>query len=635
MSAIRTFPARPSLAFDRKQAKALLKQLRVGDPTALQRAGAHVARSNTRTSDAWKLADAQRIIAREYGLPSWPRLVDYFADLERHRNAPRHNQVSEPVEHLERTAQQVLRRHASRDEHLARELAQFVPSCYGRSFDDIYATALTLDDAQLVVARRNRCAGWEELLDNAAATAQWEEQRRWEDAESPLRRARAAISSSDLAAVTAIVDAHPDLIVPSAVDRAYRTTIARHALHVEHTAGGPAARQVTDLLASRGADVQRELDAELLGWWPMERDGVTRVQWMLDRGANPQWTPPNGISVLEHAIARFHDAACVDLIAPHVAPTSALWIAAGLGDVAGVRRFIAKRRTLTPAARRSRPDMMAMGVFPSWPLRQDADDLEIMWEAFRIAGLNQRWHTMDVLLDAGLPIDHAPLGFPTVMEAVLTYQRVPLTEYLISCGADLGRDWAPRIGGSVREALRALVENSHENGLSQLQPLLDLCGAGTVAGILAARDAAPRDQITLAPITQRILQLAADDAAILAQNEVSTENLVVGFLRVHGGGLAEIFGGWGVNMGALRSRIGERLRPDADPLSGGDLPLDASANAAVRTATERADALRRDAVWHVHLLYGIMTEESGPGALLLSEVGATLSSLDELFAGIL
>ncbi len=380
---------------------------------------------------------------------------------------------------------------------------------------------------------------------------------------------------------------------------------------VTHGWSIPTARQVTELLASRGADVQRELDAELLGWWPMEDGGAARVRWMLERGANPHWTPPNGINVLEHAIARFRDSACVDLIAERVAPKPALWIAAGLGDAAGVRRFIAGRGRLTPAGRRNRPDLIAMGVaFENVQVRHDAYDLEIMWEAFRIAGWNRRWHSMHALLEAGLPIDHAPFGMPVLMETGANFM-VPLAEYLVSRGADLDRDWSP-LGGSVRAEVRSWVENLADTTSPEVQRMLDLCGAGTVAEILAARDSAPRDPIALALVTQRILQLAADDAATLRQAAVTTENLVVGFLRVHSGALADTFGGWGVNMGALRSRLGARLRPDADPLAGGDLPLDSIASAALRTATERADSVQRDAVWHVHLLYGIMSENSGP-----------------------
>lgn len=629
MSVIRPLPAHPSLEHDRKEAKALLKLLHAGDPGALQRASEHVARSTQRTTQTWALADAQRIIAREYGLPNWPRLVAYLADLERHRHAPRHNRVDQRVEQLEQMAQRVVRSHAHRDHYVAREPLQYVPHCYGRSFDDVFAATITLDDARMVVARRNRCASWDALLENVTATAQWQQQRRWEDASSALQRARAAIRSSDASALTAVPNAHPDVVIPSEVDRAYRATLARVALHVEHTSPTPAARQVTELLASRGADVQHELDAELLGWWPMQEGGVVRVRWMLERGANPQWTPPNGISVLEHAIVRFRDAACVDLIAAHVTPKPALWIAAGLGDVEGVRQFVAGKGKLTPSGRRNRPDLIAMGVaFEHMPVRHDADDLEVMWEAFRIAGWNHRWHTMDALLEAGLPIDHAPLGMPVLMEAVpnLHLGTAPLAEYLISRGADLDRDWGPRHGGSARAALRASVQNLADPRDPQVRRMLDICGAGTVAEILAEGNAEPPEPMTLYPLTRRVLQLAADDASALGATAVSTEHLLVGWLRVHAGGLADIFVGRNVDMPSLRTRIGDRLRPDRDPLAGGELPLDVQAAAAVRIGTELAESLRRDGVHPYHLLYGILQDEAGPGAQLLRAVGVTATT---------
>lgn len=626
MSAIRPLSAHPSLEHDRKEAKALLKLLHAGDPGALQRASEHVARSTQRTTQTWALADAQRIIAREYGLPNWPRLVAYLADLERHRHAPRHNRVDQPVEQLEQMAQRVLRSHAHRDHYVARELAQYVPHCYGRSFDDVFAATITLDDARMVVARRNRCASWDALLENVTATAQWQQQRRWEAASSALQRARAAIRSSDASALTAVLDAHPDVVIPSEVDRAYRATLARVALHVEHTSPTPAARQVTELLASRGADVQHELDAELLGWWPMQEGGVARVRWMLERGANPHWTPPNRISVLEHAIVRFRDAACVDLIAANVTPKPALWIAAGLGDVEGVRQFVAGKGKLTPSGRRNRPDLIAMGVvFGAMAVRHDADDLEVMWEAFRIAGWNHRWHTMDALLEAGLPIDHAPLGMPVLMEAVSNFHlgTAPLAEYLISRSADLDRDWGPRHGGSARAALRASVQNLADPRDPQVRRMLELCGAGTVAEILVARDDGPTEPLSQHPATQRALQLAADDAAALGASAVSTEHLLVGWLRVYAGGLADLFVGRDVDMASLRTRIGDRLRPDRDPLAGGELPLDEQATAAVRVATELAEALRSEAVHPHQLLYGILRQETGPGSRLLHDVGVT------------
>lgn len=75
-------PARPSLVYYRKQAKALVKQVRAGDESALRRVeashphlGARSARARPVTQSApFTLADAQLVVARELGARSWAEL---------------------------------------------------------------------------------------------------------------------------------------------------------------------------------------------------------------------------------------------------------------------------------------------------------------------------------------------------------------------------------------------------------------------------------------------------------------------------------------------------------------------------------------------------------------------------------
>ena len=69
----RHFPVRPNLEQLRHQAKELLRELRQGDPSAAADIEKHHPR-RIQPADA-KLADAQLVLARSYGLPSWPRLV--------------------------------------------------------------------------------------------------------------------------------------------------------------------------------------------------------------------------------------------------------------------------------------------------------------------------------------------------------------------------------------------------------------------------------------------------------------------------------------------------------------------------------------------------------------------------------
>jgi hypothetical protein len=615
---VRPLPSAPSLEYERKDAKALLRQIRRGDADALRRVQrTHPVALRDRQPDELQLADAQHVIAREYGFASWPRLVEYFREMERHRDGPRHNSPDDAPDQFHAFARDIIRRHQRGDPVAVRALAHFVPRFYARPRFEILATPISEDDARLVVARYFRRASWDELIERASTSRAMRDRRMWENESTPWARAGRAMRAHDVDALAAILDEHPELLRPSPVDREWRSTLVSMAVSSECDAKTADARHVTDLLASRGADIQRELDERLLGW-PQDAGRPDRVRWYLDRGANPSWMPPNGITVLEHAIGRYKNGACVDLIAERVRPRRALWIAAGLGDVIGVRRYIAAQGKLTAHGRLNRPDPMAMGWFAGLPPNHEADDLEIMWEAFQIAGWNGRWTAMDALLEAGLPVDHAPTGWPLILEAVGSLQ-VPLAEYLVSRGANLDREWPTT--GSARMLAREHVRNNPQS--EDALRLLRICGAGAPDQILAELDAKRQSPPPLEARTLRAMQLAADDAARQGQSAVTTENMLVGLLRLSGGVFAEFFMGTGSDMARLRSMIGARLLPDSDPLVGQDLHTDAGAEVALRVATGEADARRREWVSPLHLLGGILSQSSEPGARVLAEAGAT------------
>jgi len=69
----RYFPVRPDLDQLRHQAKDLLRAIRRGEAAAVAELGKHHPKRIE--PEAAKLADAQFVLARGYGLPSWPRLV--------------------------------------------------------------------------------------------------------------------------------------------------------------------------------------------------------------------------------------------------------------------------------------------------------------------------------------------------------------------------------------------------------------------------------------------------------------------------------------------------------------------------------------------------------------------------------
>lgn len=79
----KVLPPNPNLEFDKKQAKALLKAYRSGDPTAHKRVQDYhprlqnVAGSSIELDD-FKLSDAQLVVACEYGFSSWAKLKHHI-----------------------------------------------------------------------------------------------------------------------------------------------------------------------------------------------------------------------------------------------------------------------------------------------------------------------------------------------------------------------------------------------------------------------------------------------------------------------------------------------------------------------------------------------------------------------------
>jgi hypothetical protein len=158
--AVRPLSARPSLEHERKEAKTLLRLLRAGDPQSLARAHArHPALPHT--TEQIRLADAQLVVAREYGFASWPRLVRYFKGLERTRAGEFSLHQREIYESSVRS---LLAEHAQRSNWSARAFAAFVPRFYGLRRDQVFAMPVMEEDARLAVARMNGLPSWQVLM---------------------------------------------------------------------------------------------------------------------------------------------------------------------------------------------------------------------------------------------------------------------------------------------------------------------------------------------------------------------------------------------------------------------------------------------------------------------------------------
>ncbi|NIK55647.1 ankyrin repeat domain-containing protein [Kribbella shirazensis] len=97
----RNLPNDPNLDYLRGQAKSLLKGVRAGDRAAVALADEfHPVQT---------LADAQLVIARSYGFPSWPRIVRHLELVDRYSRSPHRQSVGGPLDTPQQRADEFLR----------------------------------------------------------------------------------------------------------------------------------------------------------------------------------------------------------------------------------------------------------------------------------------------------------------------------------------------------------------------------------------------------------------------------------------------------------------------------------------------------------------------------------------------
>lgn len=109
-----TIPARPSIEFDKKQAKRLLKAVRAGDADAVARFVAFHPRYSTGPQPgSASLSDALLTIAREYGFSSWPEWKHFVEIATLTRSARVEKFLGLVCSDRVRTATQLLRQDAT------------------------------------------------------------------------------------------------------------------------------------------------------------------------------------------------------------------------------------------------------------------------------------------------------------------------------------------------------------------------------------------------------------------------------------------------------------------------------------------------------------------------------------------
>lgn len=99
-------PDRPHLDSFRRQARALQRAVRAGDPDAVARLARHFPGAAPADTGGFRLSAAQVVVARDYGFASWSRLVRYLGTVAEHGWETRLGAVpaGDPAEEFRRLA---------------------------------------------------------------------------------------------------------------------------------------------------------------------------------------------------------------------------------------------------------------------------------------------------------------------------------------------------------------------------------------------------------------------------------------------------------------------------------------------------------------------------------------------------
>ena len=610
----RALPQRPDLEFERKQAKHLLRDAKRGDRDALARLRAQNRSLASAKPDEIKLADAQLAIAREYGFRSWPLLVRYFETFARHEKSEIYRgDLGEGSKDW--WVKTILAEHRDRRAWTATMLGSFVPRFYGATLEEIFAASVTEDDARLVVAREHGFARWEDMLAYAGTVKQRDP---WASQPDLLRPFFEAARTGDVAELERLNAERPEVLrSPPHLER-----LASGLLEIRMPREHVISAAVVDWLRTLDVDVQLMLNLRLRGFMGGSMDPA-KVRWLLDLGADPQWVAPNGLPVLEHAIYRYWNGAAVDLLIARAEPRDTFWVSAGVGNAARLREYFDRTGKLRPAARKNRPDLMALSGHADVGLPEPGDDV-ILWEAAFVAAVNNRGEAFDVLLEHGFDID-MNWGM-TLLGFAVGNGLLPMVELLISRGASPNvRGWRPN--QTPREMCAGYLGQNLNN--PEYRRIVELLGwdANELQREVDARRGPPQHY----PGLKQALSFAMQDATRRGESRIGLENFLVGILAApFSHNEIVCLGQGGVDLTRLKERYQSRMAETSS--NRNDLPYSDALQSAVTAATDRA-ASKREGVAPAAVLY--FAVESEPLAGIVRDLGGDVQRVKDALAHLL
>jgi len=360
----RTLPDHASLENLKKQAKDLAKDYRAGRPEAVARVAA--ARPNVATAPGGRrftLADAQLVVAREYGLKSWPRLLQHLALDAGRRRCHELDILFQEIrgvrsetltvgELLDREVEALLGAHRARVACAATVVRQ-ARWQYGRPEETdaaIFDVELTREQAREAIARWHLFG----LAQQPSQQASWAEAQRSADAvvDRIFEAAVDAIVAGEAEELAALVARAPAIVHARSPFGHHRTLlqhVAANGIESSRQWQSPSnAVEIARILIGAGADVDAPSDGPGGGWTALTllvtsehpaKAGVQAdlVEVLCRAGAKPDGIEDDGKPLWE--AIKFAYTPAVDALVRCGARVDNLIFAASAGDREAVSRY--------------------------------------------------------------------------------------------------------------------------------------------------------------------------------------------------------------------------------------------------------------------------------------------------------
>lgn len=197
-----------NLEQQKKQARGLLRLIRVGNQDAISRLRRHHSRWTTVDEAIVRqlvaLHDAQFVLAREQGFASWPKLKAYAEPSSRSRHT---RLFVADVAWIADRVQGLLRTRQSAGPAALEQIREWHPRFAVRTDDEIRLAPFTEEDARLVYAREHGFETWDDLTSRVNLLASRADIATTE----PFMAAFSALQAGDVVSVEALLRANPGL----------------------------------------------------------------------------------------------------------------------------------------------------------------------------------------------------------------------------------------------------------------------------------------------------------------------------------------------------------------------------------------------------------------------------------------